>query len=59
MSRPTAYAYSFPGLDGGDIRLAEHAGKPILIVNTASLCGYTPQYSGLQQLWTRCASAAC
>ena len=53
MSRPTAYAYSFPGLDGGAIRLAEHAGKPILIVNTASLCGYTPQYSGLQQLWTR------
>jgi glutathione peroxidase len=53
MSRPTAYAYSFPGLDGGAIRLAEHAGKPILIVNTASQCGYTPQYTGLQQLWTR------
>ena len=28
-------------------------GKPILVVNTASLCGYTPQYAGLQQLWTR------
>ena len=53
MSRVTAYAFSFAGLDGGDIRLAEHAGKPILIVNTASLCGYTPQYAGLQQLWTR------
>lgn len=53
MSRPTAYAFSFNGLDGGSIRLAEHAGKPILIVNTASLCGYTPQYTGLQQLWTR------
>jgi len=35
MSRPTAYAFSFQGLDGGSIRLAEHAGKPILIVNTA------------------------
>jgi glutathione peroxidase len=53
MSRPTAYAFSFTGLDGGRLALAEHAGKPILIVNTASLCGYTPQYAGLQQLWQR------
>jgi glutathione peroxidase len=53
MSRVTAYAFSFAGLEGGDIRLSEYAGKPMLIVNTASLCGYTPQYAGLQQLWTR------
>ena len=53
MSRITAYAFSFAALDGGDIRLVAHAGKPILIVNTASLCGYTPQYTGLQELWTR------
>jgi glutathione peroxidase len=53
MSRPTAYALSFKRLEGGNLRLAEHAGKPILVVNTASLCGYTPQYAGLQQLWTR------
>jgi len=53
MSRLTAYAFSFAGLDGGNIKLADHAGKPILVVNTASLCGYTPQYAGLQQLWTR------
>jgi glutathione peroxidase len=53
VSRPTAYAFSFKRLEGGDIRLAEYAGKPILVVNTASLCGYTPQYTGLQQLWTR------
>jgi glutathione peroxidase len=52
MSRITAYAFSFPGLVGGDIRLAEFAGRPILIVNTASLCGFTPQYGGLQELWT-------
>src|SRR5215470_5693582 len=53
MSRITAFAFHFAGLRGGDIQLAEHAGKPILIVNTASQCGYTPQYAGLQELWTR------
>jgi glutathione peroxidase len=53
VSRMTASAFSFAGLDGGDIRLAAYAGKPILVVNTASQCGYTPQYAGLQELWTR------
>ena len=53
MSRITAYAFSFAGLAGGDIRLAEYTGRPILIVNTASLCGFTPQYAGLQELWTQ------
>jgi glutathione peroxidase len=52
MSRITAYAFSFAALDGGDISLAEYTGHPLLIVNTASLCGYTPQYAGLQELWT-------
>jgi glutathione peroxidase len=53
MSRITAYAFTFAGLETGDIKLADYAGKPILVVNTASLCGYTPQYTGLQQLWER------
>jgi glutathione peroxidase len=52
MSRITAYGFSFPALDGGTIRLADFAGKPFIVVNTASLCGYTPQYAGLQQLWS-------
>jgi glutathione peroxidase len=52
MSRITAYAFSFQALAGGDIRLADYAGHPLMIVNTASLCGFTPQYAGLQQLWT-------
>jgi glutathione peroxidase len=53
MSRLTAYAFTFKGLNGADIQLASYAGHPILVVNTASLCGYTPQYTGLQALWTR------
>lgn len=52
VSRITAYAFSFPALEAGDIRLAEYTGHPVLVVNTASQCGYTPQYAGLQQLWT-------
>ncbi|MDE2380506.1 glutathione peroxidase [Bradyrhizobium sp.] len=52
MSRMSAYAFSFPALSGEDIRLAAFTGRPLIIVNTASLCGYTPQYAGLQQLWS-------
>jgi glutathione peroxidase len=52
MSRITAYAFSFPALVGSAIRLADYAGHPLMVVNTTSLCGYTPQYGGLQQLWT-------
>ena len=51
MSRISAYAFSFPALSGDDIRLAAFTGKPLLVVNTASLCGYTPQYAGLQEIW--------
>lgn len=46
-----AYAYSLPRLDGGTLDLADYAGRPLLIVNTASRCGFTPHYAGLQQLW--------
>jgi glutathione peroxidase len=53
MSRITAYAFSFAGLEGDAIRLSDFAGKPIMVVNTASLCGYTPQYAGLEQLYVR------
>src|SRR5215467_8851507 len=53
MSQVSAYAFTFKGLDGGEILLSSYAGHPILVINTASLCGYTPQYTGLQTLWTR------
>ena len=52
VSRITAYGFTFPGLHGGEVRLGDFAGRPIMVVNTASLCGNTPQYAGLQELWT-------
>jgi len=52
VSRMTASAFSFPALTGSDIRLADYANTPVLVVNTASQCGYTPQYAGLQELWS-------
>ena len=47
----TAHVFTFASIDGKDLPLKSFAGKAVLIVNTASECGYTPQYAGLQKLW--------
>lgn len=41
----------FASIDGGTIHLSDWAGRPVLVVNTASLCAFTPQYEGLQRLY--------
>lgn len=49
----SAHSYSFDGIEGGTISLGDYRGKLVMIVNTASRCGFTGQYAGLQSLWTR------
>ncbi len=47
------YEFKVPGLTGDTIDFAQFKGKKILIVNTASKCGFTPQYEGLEKLYKR------
>jgi len=49
----TAYPYTFVTAEGGQLPLTSFAGNAVLIVNTASECGFTPQYKALQSLYAR------
>ncbi len=47
----TVYDFEAVSIDGRPIALSAHRGQVLLIVNTASACGFTPQFAGLETLW--------
>ena len=47
----TAHDFAFQSIDGGALPFSSFKGKAVLVVNVASQCGLTPQYSGLEALW--------
>ena len=50
-SSTSAHGFSFTSIDGNSLPLSSFAGKAVLLVNTASRCGFTSQYAELQALW--------
>ena len=53
ITAKSIYDFKVEALDGGTIDFAKYKGKKILVVNTASKCGYTPQYEGLEKLYEK------
>ena len=53
LSGSSIYDFKVAGLDGTDIDFSQYKGKKIMIVNTASACGLTPQYEGLEKLYNQ------
>jgi glutathione peroxidase len=53
----TVHDFTAKSLDGRDVPLSDYKGKALLIVNTASKCGFTPQYKGLEELHEKLSGA--
>jgi glutathione peroxidase len=51
LAKDSLYALETRTLEGQPVRLSDYAGKVALVVNVASQCGYTPQYTGLEKLY--------
>ncbi|MFC7668195.1 glutathione peroxidase [Hymenobacter humi] len=49
----SVYDFTVKSIDGKDVKLSQYKGKKLLIVNTASECGYTPQYKDLEELYKK------
>lgn len=53
VNAASVYDFTIKGIDGNDVNLAKYKGGVVMIVNTASRCGYTPQYEGLQKIYEK------
>ena len=51
--QPMIYTFALKSIDGKEVNLSQYRGKALLLVNVASQCGYTPQYEGLQKIYSK------
>ena len=51
VNASSVYDFTMKDIDGNDVKLDKYKGSVVMIVNTASRCGYTPQYEGLQKIY--------
>ncbi|NRG17777.1 glutathione peroxidase [Rhizobiales bacterium] len=49
----SAHDFTFTAIEGHELPMSDYAGKAVLVVNTASFCGFTHQYSDLQAVWEK------
>lgn len=53
VNAASVYDFTLKDIDGNDVKLDKYKGSVVMLVNTASRCGYTPQYEGLQKIYDK------